>query len=1091
YTADLKGLNKRTELFQLRSHAPSKQLTLEEVALVISEVNGNIHSSSGYLGDISDRSKELYFKKITVGQYLIQKLDENPHFSLKNKVFYRQDYLDEFERIWETQAKHHPILTPELKSEIRDIIIFYQRRLKSQKGLISFCEFESEIIEIEENGKKRKVTIGNRVCPRSSPLFQEFKIWQTLNNVKISSGKEHWERDLDEDEKLMLAEELKFRDQLVDKDVIKMLFPGRQDISINFKKLDGNKTISALYNVYAKIIEMSGHDEVDFSKTTFSKVHDYVQKVFNGLGFNTQILNFDFEGDQMDPDKHELYRLWHLLYSYEGDSSKTGNEGLINAISRRYGFDKEYAAMIANVVFQDDHGSLSAKAIQKILPFLKSGYAFAGRKEGKLKESACEEAGYKHSIDSLTKHENEQKELLPKLEILPKNSLRNPVVEKILNQMVNVINAIIDEYGKPDEVRIELARELKRSAKERESMTSNINKSNIEHERIRSLLINEFGLRHVSRNDIIRYKLYEELEFTVNKTLYSNTYIPREKLFSHEFDIDHIIPQSRLFDDSFSNKTIELKDVNIKKGNQTAIDFVLQEYGEQELGQYHARLDNMLKNGKISPVKYKKLKMKGSEIPQDFIQRDIRDTQYIAKKAKAMLETIVRSVVSTTGSITDRLRQDWQLIDVMKELNWQKYDKLGLTEVFENEEGHQIRRIKDWTKRNDHRHHAMDALTVAFTKRSHIQYLNNLNARSDKSSSIYGIEAKELDRNEKGKLLFKPPIPVKEFRAEAKSNLESILVSIKAKNKVMTNNVNKIRKHGGHESVVQLTPRGQLHNETIYGSRLEYVTKTEKVNAGFDMEKIQSVANKKYREALMKRLEQFENDPKLAFTGKNSITKNPVWIDDMRTISVPEKVKLATLENMYTIRKEISKDLKIEKVVDKKIRKILQERLDKYQGDANKAFSNLNFDPIWLNEEKGISIKRVTISGVSNAVALRARKDHLGNKIMDEQGLSLPVDFVSTSNNHHVAIFKDGNGNLQEHVVSFFEVVERVRQDLPVIDKHFNEDEGWQFLFSMKQNEYFVFPNEQTGFNPIDKDLLDENNYPAISQNLFRVQKIS
>lgn len=134
--------------------------------------------------------------------------------------------------------------------------------------------------------------------------------------------------------------------------------------------------------------------------------------------------------------------------------------------------------------------------------------------------------------------------------------------------------------------------------------------------------------------------------------------------------------------------------------------------------------------------------MKGADIPEGFIARDLRDTQYIAKMAKSILEELVRNVISTTGSITDRLREDWQLIDVMQELNWDKYNKLGLAEIIENREGHKIRRIKDWTKRNDHRHHAMDALTIAFTKLSHIQYLNNLNARSDKAGSIYGIEQK-------------------------------------------------------------------------------------------------------------------------------------------------------------------------------------------------------------------------------------------------------------------------------------------------------------------------------------------------------------
>ena len=125
------------------------------------------------------------------------------------------------------------------------------------------------------------------------------------------------------------------------------------------------------------------------------------------------------------------------------------------------------------------------------------------------------------------------------------------------------------------------------------------------------------------------------------------------------------------------------------------------------------------------------------------------------------------------------------MVDVMKEQNWNKYARLEQTEIIEDKDGRKIRRITDWTRRNDHRHHAMDALTIAFTKQSYIQYLNNMNARSDKSGSIYAIEKNELYRD-KGRLKFCPPIPLDLFRAEAKRHLDNILVSIKAKNKVVT-----------------------------------------------------------------------------------------------------------------------------------------------------------------------------------------------------------------------------------------------------------------------------------------------------------------
>lgn len=1129
---ETKGIEQKKENYRWRCEALENQLGLEELAVVLQEINGQISGSSGYLGNISDRSKELYFNQQTVGQYQLSKLEENPHYSLKNQVFYRQDYLDEFEKIWEVQAKYHKCLTDELKEEIRDVVIFYQRRLKSQKGLISICEFEGK--EIELDGKKK--IVGPRVCPKSSPLFQEFKILQILNNITVkgSKSKKKVKRETEADlfsgtefedfskgrylyqeERDWLFKELNIREKMSAAEVVKLLFGNGGNLELNFREIEGNRTQAELFKAYSTIIERSGHDVVDFSKMSADSALQTLRQIFEGLGFKTDFLTFDslLQGDEFE--KQPFYRLWHLLYSFEGDNSATGDENLVKKISDLCGMPEEYARIIANVTFKDDYGSLSTRAIRKIMPYLRDGNEYS---------LACEYAGYRHSKQSLTKEEIENKVYRDRLEILPKNSLRNPVVEKILNQMVHVVNGVVETYGKPDEIRIELARELKKSAKEREEMTKNIAETTRVYERYKEILKKEFGMENVSRNDIIRYKLYEELASNGYKTLYSDTYIPREELFSKKFDIEHIIPQAKLFDDSFSNKTIESRQVNIEKSNATAFDFVKDKYGEQKLEQYRERVENLFKNGVISKGKYKKLLMSEADIPSDFINRDLNDSQYIAKKARQMLNELVPFVVSTTGSITDRLREDWQLVDVMKELNWEKYKALDMVEYYQDKDGRQIGRIKDWTKRNDHRHHAMDALTIAFTKRSYIQYLNNLNARIGKSvddyvdlaeydfsklskeekrTAVYSIEKKELYRNDKGKLLFIPPMPLDQFRAEAKRQLENILVSIKAKNKVTTNNVNKAKNKVTSEIVTSdgevkqikgqtvKTPRGQLHNETVYGSSKYYDTNDEKVNATFDADKIAFVADKNYREALLVRLLQFEGDAKKVFTGKNALDKNPIWLDEIHSHCVPVKVKLVHFEQRFTIRKPITPDLKIDKVVDKHIRQILEQRLQKFGNDPKKAFSNLEETPIWLNEEKGIAIKRVTITGISNGEPLHEKRDKDGNFILDKDGKKIPTDYVSTSNNHHVAIYRDAEGNLQENVVSFYEAVARVNSGLPIIDKEYKKDEGWTFLFTMKQNEYFVFPNKETGFDPKEIDLTNPDNYSLISPNLFRVQKIA
>ena len=1043
-----KGKELAKENYLWRSLALKEQLDLEQLAVVLQKVNAQLKKSDSYLGKISDRSKELYFKHQTVGQYQLEQLLKDPHSSLRNQVFYRQDYMEEFDRIWETKSRFHPELTQEMRNTIRNIIIFYQRPLKSQKSLVAYCEFEK----------------GRKVCPKSSPVFQEFKIWQMLNNLKIDG------MYLDIDAKEMLFKELSIQKELSKTDVLRILFSKSKGHDMNFRKLEGNRTQATLFQAYSRILSLSGHGEIDSSKGA-DAIIEKTAAVFSALGIDTGILTFDSSNSGKDMESEPLYRLWHLIYSYTEDNSKTGYDSLVRKLHDEFGFDPEYGKILAAVIFEDDYGSLSTKAMCRILPHMKEGMEYS---------EACAEAGYRHSQRSLTKEEIESREYKDRLDILPKNTLRNPVVEKILNQMINVVNGVIDTYGKPDEIRVELARELKKNAAERQSMTDAINRSTKENKNIEEKLKQDFGMSHVSRNSIIRYKLYMELKDNGFKTLYSNTYIPYEDLFSKRFDIEHIIPQSRLFDDSFANKTLESKDINITKGDMTALDFVTDKYGQEGLEEYRSRVEMLFKNNAISKSKYRNLLRTGKDIPENFIQRDLRDTQYISKKALEMLGDIVKSVVATSGEITARLREDWGLVDVLKELNWDKYDKLGLTEYYNDPDGRRISRIKDWTKRNDHRHHAMDALTVAFTRRSIIQYLNTLNAKD---------KEQQQEITSKGRLM--PPMPFDEIRSEAKRHLSDILISIKAKNKVATRNVNKTKRKGGSNEKVQLTPRGQLHNETVYGQILQYECKEEKVGSTFGADKIATVACERYRNALYQRLAQYGGNPKKAFSGSNSLEKNPVFTDILHSEQLPQRVKTVKLSPVYTIRKQIDPNLKIDKVIDSHIRRILTERLEEFGNDPQKAFSNLDENPIWLNKDKGIQIKRITISGPTSVYALHDKRNMLGTPIVNNQGKTIPSDFVSLSNNHHIAIFIDPDGNLQEQPVPFMEAVARVSLGDPVIDKTHNAKEGWKFLFSMKQNEYFVFPNSETGFDPNTIDLLNPINYPAISQNLYRVQKLA
>ena len=1029
FTAKSPGKGDLLTELEWRANAVCKQMNIEVVAYVLAKIHSAINGSSKYLGMISDRSKELFFSHQTIGQMQYQMLCHNHHARLKSMTFYRQDYLDEFDTIWEKQASFHPELTPELKKEIRDIIIFYQRELKSCKSLVSFCELESHNITVTtSDGKQKTVTTGSRVCPKSSPLFQDFKIWQRLNDIivfhigdkrkktkkvknqlSLFDDIEPRQRFLDQDEKDLLFQELSIRHKMNKKEILALLFDNPRGLDLNFNEIDGNNTMATLYEAYEEIVGLSGHQVGDFRKMGAVMVKETISDVFKALGYNTGILSFDSSLPENELQAQPAYRLWHLLYSYAGDKSATGSESLLRKIGHLCGFEKEYAMVIERSSLQPDYGSLSTKAMRRILPFMKKGYCYS---------EACEKAGYKHSNRSLNKEELLNKQYKEQLDLLPKNSLRNPVVEKILNQMINVVNAISATYGRPDEIRIELARELKKSQQEREDMDKAIRKNNTDNEHYRKILQSDFNIANPTRNDITRYRLYEELAKNGYQTLYSNSEIGKEELFSKDIDIEHIIPQARLFDDSFSNKTLERRSVNLEKGNQTAYDYVLSKYGEEGAAQYVQRVKGL--SGTMSRTKISHLLMREADIPDGFIERDLRNTQYIAKKALEILEQMVPVVVATTGSITSRLRDDWQLVNVMQELNWDQYDQLGLTETYTDKDGRTIHRIKDWTKRSDHRHHAMDALTIAFTKPSIIQYLNHLNARHDKTSETYAIECEELHRSTHHKLVFNAPMPIQEFRAEAKKHLQDILISIKAKSKVVTQNTNRVKVKGGHKDKVQLTPRGALSNDTIYG---------------------------------------------------------------------------ANADGSFTQRVAVTPKLDINKVIDHKVKTLLQQRLSDFNNDKTKAFSDLDTNPIWLNEKEGIAIKKVKIRIGGNLLPLHtdtnAKHNHKGELILDDNGHPIPTDYVQTDGNHHVAIFQDVNGKLQEHIVTFFEAVACANMGLSVVDRNYNSALGWKFMFTMKINEYFVFPNAKTGFNPEDVDLKDPANFAAISPNLYRVQNLS
>ncbi len=1068
---------KKLQSYEWRNRAIQEKLKIEEIAYSIAEINNQIYQSSGYLGAISDRSKELYFKDLTVGQFQYDLIKKDKHVSLKNQVFYRQDYLDEFNAIWEQQSQHYPELNNEVRKELRDITIFYQRKLKSQKGLINLCEFENHTITVTVDGKPTEKTIGSRVAPKSSPVFQIFKVLSNINAIRVQKNDaSKQEYIIDDDDRRELFNDLNWRDSMSDSEFLKWLFNGKEekaaDYTIKFGKLEGNKTNAALFKAFKNIAEQEGYDKINFKKERASLIPDLVA-CFKTIGINPEVLELNLKTTTHELTLQPAYQLWHLLYSYEDDNSTTGVESLKKALSK-FGFKEEHMPYLTNITFKDDYGNLSAKAMHKIIPYLQDGLVYS---------EAAAAAGYIHS-NSLSAEDLKNRTIKDKLDLLKKNTLRNPVVEKILNQMINVVNAIIDdeELGRPDEIRVELARDLKKTAEQRNDTAKYIKRVTALHEEYREKIKREFNLPYVSKKDLIKYKLYLELKCTGYKTLYSGTYIEPSELFSRKFDVEHIIPQSVRFDDSFSNKTLELDTINKEKGNETAIDYCERKGWKK---QFEERVETAFKDKDgISGSKKNKLYLTKEQLSDKPIFRHLNNTGYITKAALKILFDVVRTPpVATNGSITDKLRSDWELIDVLKELNWCKYEKMGLTYHDINKEGKKLPRIQDWTKRNDHRHHAMDAIAVAFTRPAFINYLNNKHAKSRGNIIIDNIEKKYTYREKTGGRKFVKPFT--NIRQEAKNSLADILVSFKLKNKITTRNLNYTKRKGGRNTQETLTPRGQLHEQTVYGSSLSRVTKMDTVNSSFDEDKIKTVASKEVRELLLSRFRESGNDSKKAFTGKNSLTKNPLLLKDGTEVN--GKVERAWFETIYTIRKPVDPDLNVDKVIDDKVRAVLQSRLLKFNGHKKKAFADLDDNPIFLNEDEGIKIKRVTIKGASNTISVHEAKDLLGNYITDNKGNKQPSSFVSQGNNYAIAIYEDEKGNLLEEVISFFDAVTRQINKLPIVEPV--NEKGYKLKFTMKQNEMFLIPTRD--FDPSNYDLHDVKNSSLISDNLYRVQKIT
>ena len=824
------------ELWELRERAATagERLTLPELGRVLCHINqkrGYRHvksdaaaivgdegekkkdSNSAYLAGIRANDEKLQDEHKTVGQYFAEQLRRNQSesptggisYRIKDQIFSRQRYIDEYDQIMAAQRVHYPdILTDAFIRMLRDEVIFMQRPLKSCKHLVSLCEFEKQekVMRVQQDDGKggrqlveRKVKFGPKVAPKSSPLFQLCRIYEAVNNIRLTRP-DGSPRDITPEELAKIVAHLQSSASLSFAALKKLLKEKAliADQLTSKSGLKGNSTRVALaaalqpYPQYHHLLDMELETRMMTVQLTDEETGEITER-------EVAVVTDSYV-------RQPLYRLWHILYSIEERDAM--RRALITQLGMK---EEDLDGGLLDQLYRLDfvkpgYGNKSAKFICKLLPQLQQGLGYS---------EACAAVGYRHS-NSPTSEEITERTLLEKIPLLQRNELRQPLVEKILNQMINLVNVLKAEYG-IDEARVELARELKMSREERERMAEGNRRREKENKAIAEK-IRESGL-FPTKSRIRKYMLWEEAG---RQCLYCGQILTLSQcLNGDDMEVEHIIPKSVLYDDSYGNKTCACRRCNKEKGNRTALEYIRAKGWEAE---YMERINDLLDKKAISYSKHQRLRWLKEDIPSDFLERQLRLTQYISRQAMAILQQGIRRVSASEGGVTARLRSLWGYDDILHALNLDRYDSMGETECVSREgETTEKLRIKDWSKRKDHRHHAIDALVVASTRQGYIQRLNRVSSESEREAMSGEIEVQKATKTDKLSLLERWLTQRPHLSVRAVSDkVAEILISYRPGKRVVTRGRNIYLRHG--KKCVQsglLVPRGPLSKETVYG----------------------------------------------------------------------------------------------------------------------------------------------------------------------------------------------------------------------------------------------------------------------------------
>ncbi|WP_286908233.1 type II CRISPR RNA-guided endonuclease Cas9 [Clostridium sp. UBA1652] len=732
----------------------------------------------------------------TIGEYIYNKAKncDDRYKPLRNKsgqynmCISRGLIREEIHTLFEKQRSFNNDFASDAIEDLYLEIFDSQRpfsKFEDLEKMVGFCTFEK--------GKYRR-------APKNSISAEEFVLYDNLN--KLSIIKDGSKRKLTKEERNVVVNEAYAKKEIKYSRLRTLLELDEKEF---FSTLTYNLKESYLKTENCKFVSLKGY-------------HEIRKAIEHGI-------SKDYWKDNIKENRKMLNDIAYVL-----TLGKTDDD--IRVQLRKREIPKEIIDVVIDISFSK-FGNLSIEAIERILPFMKDGYQYS---------DSCEKAGY----DFKAIYQGEKSYKLPVIKI---DEIVNPVVNRALAQTRKVINAVIDDYGSPVGINVELARELSKNFKDRKSIEKEQKENRDNKEKIKQEISSLMG-KEPTGTEILKYRLWEQQK---SECVYSQVGISINDLFDTGIcEIDHIIPFSRSFDDSLNNKVLVLARENQNKKNRIPYEYI----GDDE-ERWH-RFEVWVTNSRL-PYKKKQnlLKKKFSEEEQrDWKARNLQDTKYICKYIANYINNRLifaeseskQKVITVNGRATSYLRAKWGLIKV-------------------REEGD--------------KHHALDATVVAVTTQGMVNEIAKYSKANElkyvrQGDDFVDIETGEIVKLADYKYLLKDklPRPWEYFSEELKLRLSDSPIEELKKWLIATYDQEFIARKVKPIFVSRVPFRkigGKLFKETVYSKKAfkdnYFVTKKRLDDLKIsDIENIHDYhCDKKLYEAIEVKLREFGGDGKKAF----------------------------------------------------------------------------------------------------------------------------------------------------------------------------------------------------------------------------------